>query len=346
MPESLVVASTHAKPKRLESAGTGRSGVHAVGLVMERELDWIFREQPDNDYGIDAHMEVVEDETVTGKLLALQLKSSKNQWKKRKQSDGWWFYPKASHVNYWLDHSLPVAVVLYDKHSNTAYWQAVNQKTLSKTKPRKKKNGVEEPKWRIFVPEAQVVGPESRETLARLAEGDPYMLRLRQLRLALPWMELLRAGRRILFDVEEAINKTSGRGSIMLRSVNDANEDSHDLGEWTVLLGLRSYRDVLPALVPWGEVGIHQETYDDAEYDQYYEECVTYDEEDKFFSMEFDEWRDLYRSDELRPFEESGGGEVARWRLEITLNNLGEAFLCIDEFAKGDSLFLHPPLHA
>lgn len=334
------------KPKRKESAVTGRAGVLATGLIVEDKLDWIFREQPDNDYGIDAHVEVVEDEQVTGKLLALQLKSSKRQWKKRKRADGWWFYPKATHVNYWLDHSLPVAIVLYDRSSNTSYWQAINRETLQKTRPKetsKRKADSRAASWRVFVPESQVLGPHARQELTKLADGDPYMLRVRQLRLALPWMELLRSGRRLLFDVDEWVNKMSGRGSFMLRSVDDACEDSLDVGQWSVMLGLRPYEQVLPELFPWGDVGIHEETYDDADHEQYEQECVTVDSEgDEFYSMDFQEWRDLRRPDELRAYGESGNGEVALWRLEVELNDVGRAFLLVDEFAKGDAVFLYP----
>ena len=36
---------------------------------------YIFREQPISDYGIDAQIELIDEETVTGKLVALQIKS-------------------------------------------------------------------------------------------------------------------------------------------------------------------------------------------------------------------------------------------------------------------------------
>lgn len=44
-------------------------------MVLETQLRWLFREQPTEDYGIDAHTEVVDGEEVTGRLLALQIKS-------------------------------------------------------------------------------------------------------------------------------------------------------------------------------------------------------------------------------------------------------------------------------
>lgn len=43
--------------------------------AIQDELGWPFREQPTEDYGIDAHAEVVDGEDVRRRLLALQIKS-------------------------------------------------------------------------------------------------------------------------------------------------------------------------------------------------------------------------------------------------------------------------------
>jgi hypothetical protein len=47
-----------------------RLGVAEVGQIVQRDLGWIFREQPVADVGIDAHIEQVEESGFpTGKLL-------------------------------------------------------------------------------------------------------------------------------------------------------------------------------------------------------------------------------------------------------------------------------------
>lgn len=79
-----------------------------------------------------------------------------------------------------------------------------------------------------FVPESQVLGPDTRQDLLKSANGDPYILRIRQLRLSLPWLELLRDGRRLPFDVDEMVNKMQGEARFVLRSVDDTCEDSED----------------------------------------------------------------------------------------------------------------------
>ena len=57
-----------------KSEATAQAGVHAVGLTVNAELGWIFREQPVSDYGIDAHIEVTEpDLSLKGRLLGDQI---------------------------------------------------------------------------------------------------------------------------------------------------------------------------------------------------------------------------------------------------------------------------------
>lgn len=93
--------------RRPPSAKVASLGVTQTKLAVERELDWLFREQPTEDYGIDAQVEIVDDEAVSGKLLALQIKSGAS-WFKELGPGGWWYRPDAKHVQYWMNHSLPV----------------------------------------------------------------------------------------------------------------------------------------------------------------------------------------------------------------------------------------------
>ena len=52
-----------------------RRGVVLVEQRIVEELRWIFRSQPVSDFGIDAHLEVVQHGCATGRLVALQIKS-------------------------------------------------------------------------------------------------------------------------------------------------------------------------------------------------------------------------------------------------------------------------------
>ena len=179
------------------------------------------------------------------------------------------------------------------------------------------------------------------EPLAAAAEGDPYDLRLRALRLALPWMRRLQEGMRLMVDSEGWVNKTSGRGSITLGVAREDGADTEELVSWSVFLGLKSYSEVVPQLFPWAEVGLHEETYDDADYDEWQSESVFYDDGDRIETRSYGEWRAARPWPELRPYANSMG-EVDRWRLELTLGELGRAFLIVDGFASAERTILTP----
>lgn len=55
----------------------GRQGIHKCGLVFS-ELGFIFREQTIGDYGIDAIIEAREGDYLSGKLIAVQIKSGES----------------------------------------------------------------------------------------------------------------------------------------------------------------------------------------------------------------------------------------------------------------------------
>jgi hypothetical protein len=292
-----------------------------VKLAVESKLGWLFREQPIDDYGIDAHIEVVEEEEVSGHLLALQIKSGQS-WFREKGPGGWWFRPDDQHVKYWLEHSLPVVIVLFDPQTNQSYWQSVTRTKLEKTTA----GG-----WKLLIPECQVLDASAARPLSTAAEGDPYLLRMRQMQLAKPWMILLHNGKRLVVDIEEWINKTSGRSTISL-GTDHQNGAIETLATWGVFKGLASYAQTLPQLFAWANVDIHEDTYDDAEYDAYLSECTFVDREgDRIYTDDFESWRTHRSALGLRPYA-CEADEVDYWRLELTLNDLGRAFLLVDKF--------------
>ena len=97
-------------------------GVSAAALVFET-WGWLFREQPVEDYGIDAHVEPFDGpEQPARQLLALQIKTGASFFREETK-DGWWFRETRRHWHYWLGHVLPVAVILYNPETGTLFWQ-------------------------------------------------------------------------------------------------------------------------------------------------------------------------------------------------------------------------------
>lgn len=122
-----------------------RIGVQTVGNQFER-AGYIFREQAISDYGIDAHVELVEGNNATGKLIALQIKSG-SSWFKEEDSGGFIFRGDNEHLTYWLEHSLPVIIVLCDNENAQCYWQAITPENVIHTKKA----------WKIIVPKFQKI---------------------------------------------------------------------------------------------------------------------------------------------------------------------------------------------
>ena len=316
--------------RRKPSAKVASQGVTHTQQAIEDELGWLFRNQPTEDYGIDAQAEVVDGEDVRGRLLALQIKSG-TSWFKEAKPGGWWFRPDREHVQYWTNHSLPVVVVLYHPETGRCHWQLVNRKTLVKTST----GG-----WKLLVPEAQVLDESARAALREAAEGDPYELRLRELRLAKPWMELLASGTRLVVDFEEWVNKTSGRGTVSIGVDKEDGNEPEELVTWHFFPGPADYASAVPKLFAWADAHVHEDTYNDAEYDQYKADCCIWDEEAQLFTESFEEWRRGLVAERIRPYR-NGAGEVDFYRLELTLNELGKAFLVVDRFAtEGGTLLI------
>jgi Domain of unknown function (DUF4365) len=312
--------------RRKPSAKIASVGVTRTQLYVEENLDWVFREQPTEDYGIDAHVEVVDGEDLPGRLLALQIKSGKH-WFREPADGGWWYRPDEDHVTYWTNHSLPVIVVLYNPASKRCHWQLVTSRTLERSRT----GG-----WKLLVPQAHVLDASAAAVWRAAADGDPYELRLRELRLAKPWMDMLAAGTRLVVDFAEWINKSSGRGTVSIGIDHEDGNEPEELVIWHFFVGPANYAETVPKLFAWANAHVHEETYDDAEYDQYEAECSIWDEGDQFFTMSFDEWRRGLVAMGIRPYNNTAG-EVDRYRLELTLNELGKAFLVVDTFAmEGD----------
>lgn len=58
---------------------------------------------------------------MTGKSIALQIKTGASFFKEKNQV-GWVFRGSSSHLNYYLNHDIPVIIVLVDEIKTKAYW--------------------------------------------------------------------------------------------------------------------------------------------------------------------------------------------------------------------------------
>lgn len=135
-----------------------RTGVHAVGHIFTDKFGWIFREQHESDFGIDAQAEVVDAGRATGKLVALQIKSGPSHLRER--GEVYVYHGELRHLDYWLNHVLPVFLIFHDPDKNQTLWKRVEDAAVKRTNEG----------WSIEVPRTNVLDETARATFEKVRE--------------------------------------------------------------------------------------------------------------------------------------------------------------------------------
>lgn len=144
-------------------------------------MGWCFREQPTSDFGIDAHVETVVDGHLTGRLLAIQIKSGASYFREERPA-GYVYRGDAKHLKYWLDHALPVILVLCDGSARVCVWESFSESTITRTGKG----------WRLEIPRTNRLGRETERRLRELADGQKPLQHLREVEKVSPWKTELR----------------------------------------------------------------------------------------------------------------------------------------------------------
>jgi hypothetical protein len=129
---------------------TSEEGVGWLRYAVAARLGWIFREQPNQDKGVDAQIEEVANGRATGRLIGLQIKSGIS-WFKRKTRSGFIYSGDLEHLTYWQGHSLPILIVLFDPISAEAYWQWVSDDHVRLT----------DKGWTLVIPYTQTISKKT-----------------------------------------------------------------------------------------------------------------------------------------------------------------------------------------
>ena len=111
---------------------TERIGVSYCSLIAAK-TEWMFREQPIDDIGIDAHMERTDTDGKVQQLLALQIKSGESYFKENKGDYVVFRDIDDRQYNYWTTNTLPCIVVLYNPKDDMCIWQKLSVDTIQKT---------------------------------------------------------------------------------------------------------------------------------------------------------------------------------------------------------------------
>ena len=306
-----------------------RIGVLECGVAFQK-IGFMFREQPIGDYGIDAIIETRDDKYLSGKLIAVQIKSGDSYFKEQK--DNCVIYRgDIKHYYYWLNHSLPVIIVLSSPTTGELIWECVNKQTAKRCQEG----------WKISIPRKQTI-PTSKEMLYDLAnKQSEFTSRWTSLVLAKEWMLHINEKGSLILEVEEWINKSSGRGTFRLKSECE-KEGEKILFEREILgFGVRGYESVIQELFPWANIEIDKDFYE-ANMDEECQRKSMISERD-YASMSGKKGKELLKySAELPsiyPYR-NGAGEVDFYRLKLTLNRVGKSFIEIEHFLETGNFYL------
>lgn len=298
---------------------TERLGINQVENIFLNEFQWIPRNVLQSDVGIDMEVEICDNGTPTGQLLGIQIKSGTSFFKNNSHGDVV-YRGTLVHLNYWLNHSLPIIIILHNPMTKLTIWQQIEEKKIK----------INEKGWSIEIPTSQVLNKSSKNKIEKLNKYPLYFQRLQRLAVHRKLMSEIQSeeSEKIVVHIEKWVNKTIGRASIeIIKIENDGNE---------ILLNEGSYIhfsiEDLNLLFPWAEFQIDDDYYAEHDYNNFMDEYGIWDHEEKKMIGEVIDYRDYKsRLANIRPIED-GSGEIHLYRLIFSLNPLGEAFLKVNDF--------------
>ena len=309
---------------------TERIGINHVGEIAERN-NWMFREQPVNDIGIDAHIEFVDSFGKPKQLLALQIKTGESWFKEQKDNCVVFRNITERQYNYWTMNSLPCIVVLYNPDDNTCVWQKLTTETIERTKDGEGKG------FFVKVPLSQTFLNElSNEKLISFTNLPEHIVNYNFLLSQKDFMRIIQNGGEIKLHSNEWGNKSSGRGETELIVDDGKTIQKYSYPYW---FPYTPYKMVFPRLFPWADFSADEEFFEEHDELLWRELHCYYDkEEDKWLNVgdSFDEFRK--KLDPMRSIDHAG--EVAEYMMKLSLNDLGKAFLRIDEFVSKNQAYV------
>lgn len=299
-----------------------REGVHHCGKIAAKN-NWMFREQPIDDIGIDAHMEFVDSSGKPKQLLALQIKSGASWFNEKKDNYVVFRDINERQYNYWTMNSLPCIIVLYNPDGNMCIWQKLTDKTIERTKGGAGKG------YFVKVPLNQIfLDVVSNEKLLAFTNLPEHIVNYNFLLSQKKFMQIIQNGGTVKLHSHEWVNKSSGRGDTELIVENGNSIERYSYPYW---FPFTPYTEVFPRLFPWADFSADKDFFEEDDESHWRDLHCFYDrEDDKWLCVgdTFDEFRK--KLNPMRSINHSG--EVAEYMMILSLNDLGRAFLAVDEF--------------
>lgn len=301
---------------------TEQIGVNHIGEIAARN-NWMFRLQPIEDIGIDAHMEFTESTGKSKQLLALQIKSGASWFSEKKDNCVIFRDINERQYNYWTMNSLPCIVVLYNPDDDMCIWQKLTTETIERTKNGKGKG------FFVKVPQNQIfLNDVSNEQLLNFTNLPQHITNYNFLLSQKRFMQLIQTGGEIKLHASEWVNKSSGKGETEL-IVDDGKKVQKFM--YPYWFPYTPYTEVFPRLFPWATFLADEEFFEDEDEALWRELHCYYDKEDKEWLVVGDSFEEFRKN--LSPMRSiNHSGEVAEYMMILGLNDLGKAFLSVDDF--------------
>lgn len=117
-------------PTYKRSAVTAKNGINFVRVAVEAGGCLFMKIEQENDLGVDALIEFIENERPLNKQIAVQIKSGASYYN---LESGECAFPIGDHREYWAKHPLPVFGLVYVPSLQRAHW--INIKGYLKSNP-------------------------------------------------------------------------------------------------------------------------------------------------------------------------------------------------------------------
>lgn len=220
-----------------------RLGIYAADRLTAKMPGLIFRAQREGSTGLNAHLEILTDNNASGRVAGLRICTSDEA---ERSARGYVCIGDMAAAAYWLQHSLPVVVMVYEHERDRILWEAVTTETLE----------ISGKHWEIVVPYDNEYGTENAASqISNLTCTSPYLARLA---LDKAWIELIYEGREIFLELDEWINQPNSRGSLRLC----VNGPDGGIYQWP----FQTSPDMphvlrLPSLFPWASMSVDEEFF-------------------------------------------------------------------------------------
>lgn len=313
----------------MDSDDKGNIGIDELSSATRR-LGYKFRRQFESDYGIDAHIEIREaGQYPTGKLIGVQVKTDKSDCAETEKHYN--FTSDYTHLNYWLNHSLPVIIVHYDTQKDILNWVHVVEDKIIRN----------EKSWSIKIPKRNIINDSCKYELAKIAENiDIQTRKYNILQESLVLMENIQRGNKVCIEFQDWFNKSLSIRALNIKVYSD--DELIDSVEWPFDVFPNDIEKGLKKMFPWATFE-NDFSEDDEDDDLKYEYMNEWGlQEEAYIDWDdYKKWKDhrLSYIGNLRPYK-NAANEVDFYRIRVDLNELGKSFLRLNEYLDSMNEFI------